>query len=259
MKKWFYNLKISARMIFGYAIVIIITAIVGAMGIFSVQKVNTAYTTMYQNNMMALEYLEKGAVAFQRSRSCIATIALNGVNHNEEKIKYFLERLDFHNGNIDESLTNYSQTSLSPDEKVEFDNLNSHIKEFRDQLEKAKQLVANKRAVDAQTLIENQMRDVATVVDASFTQLFELNVEMGKEYVHNSSQTATIFTILLCAFVLIGIGAALRIGFLISRSISNPVNKMMVAANKLAVGDINVDVQSDSTDEIGLLMHSFEK
>ncbi|MEM1485992.1 MCP four helix bundle domain-containing protein, partial [Oscillospiraceae bacterium PP1C4] len=259
MKKWFYNLKISSRIMLGITIMIIIATIIGIMGIFSMQNINATYTLMYHNEMVSLESIEKAAVNFQRGRKTLDSLVLNSLNDDKEKVEYFLQRVTYYNTVVNENCEKYRQTDLTSDEQVVLDNLDISFKVYRELENRVKELATKKQADEAQTLIENNMREVALNIDTAFDKLYALNIEMGNECVKQNTATTNIFTISLSIFILIGVGAALRIGFLISRSISNPVNKMMVAADKLAVGDINVDVQSDSTDEIGLLMHSFEK
>ncbi|MGI6150531.1 MAG: methyl-accepting chemotaxis protein [Christensenellales bacterium] len=66
----------------------------------------------------------------------------------------------------------------------------------------------------------------------------------------------------LLSGILIGVLAAIAIGFvlmmLVTR-ITRPINDLVGVANKLAIGDVNVDVDVKSDDEIGKLMQSFGK
>ncbi len=57
--------------------------------------------------------------------------------------------------------------------------------------------------------------------------------------------------------ILIAMIVATILGIFLSRMISKPVKKMVEAADKLAVGDVNVDVETDTKDEIGSLAESF--
>ncbi|MFZ5645358.1 MAG: methyl-accepting chemotaxis protein [Bacillota bacterium] len=61
--------------------------------------------------------------------------------------------------------------------------------------------------------------------------------------------------------ILLG-GIALALGvftaLFIARSIANPVKKLTAIADKLAIGDVNVEIEANSKDEIGMLSHSFK-
>ena len=57
----------------------------------------------------------------------------------------------------------------------------------------------------------------------------------------------------------IGIFLAIFLGVFIARIIGKPINALASAADKLALGDVNVNIEATTTDEIGDLMRSFEK
>lgn len=60
-------------------------------------------------------------------------------------------------------------------------------------------------------------------------------------------------------FLLIASVIAILIGFYIARKISIPVNKLNSAAAKVADGDVNVSVDINSADELGMLSKQFNK
>jgi methyl-accepting chemotaxis protein len=66
-----------------------------------------------------------------------------------------------------------------------------------------------------------------------------------------SSQKASQMTVILLSVIAIitGIGT----GLYISRSITKPIESMLNASNKVAAGDLTVEVRSDSKDEVGQL------
>ena len=56
-----------------------------------------------------------------------------------------------------------------------------------------------------------------------------------------------------------GIILALIVALLIASIIADPIKKLDIAAQKIANGDMNVDTQSNSSDEIGNSIRSFQK
>jgi methyl-accepting chemotaxis protein len=84
-------------------------------------------------------------------------------------------------------------------------------------------------------------------------------MNLAKETSESNDRAASgaIFTML--AIIAAGMVVAVTLGVFISRLISKPVNKMVEAANKLALGDVNVNIEIHSKDEIGSLADSFDK
>lgn len=78
-------------------------------------------------------------------------------------------------------------------------------------------------------------------------------------YVDDVQKQMQSITFLFVSLIIMLLIIMLPAFYLVIRNvIINPINKLVGIANKLAVGDINVDVHADSKDEIGKLMESFE-
>ena len=52
---------------------------------------------------------------------------------------------------------------------------------------------------------------------------------------------------------------AIVFGFFISRVISRPIRNLASAVDKLALGDVNVSIETTTRDEVGILSQSFKK
>ncbi len=69
-------------------------------------------------------------------------------------------------------------------------------------------------------------------------------------------ELAQVSYIIMGAIILVILGSLL-LAFLVTRSITVPVHKMVAVSEKLATGDIDVQVDVDSKDEIGMLAQAF--
>jgi methyl-accepting chemotaxis protein len=88
--------------------------------------------------------------------------------------------------------------------------------------------------------------------DFSTAKIKDLNVEQLK-----ASQATRIAMVSMASVVLVAIVLSIVIGILITRSITKPVLKLAETADRLAVGDVMVTLETDSRDEIGMLSRSF--
>jgi len=105
--------------------------------------------------------------------------------------------------------------------------------------------------------ISNSLNFVYKYLNESFST----KVENVKATSQSNVDLARTLSIVLIIVVIIGFISSILIGIFIAKTISKPVNKMVYAANKLAMGDIDIDVEFDenSKDEIGILARSFNK
>jgi methyl-accepting chemotaxis protein len=65
--------------------------------------------------------------------------------------------------------------------------------------------------------------------------------------------------IIMVVVILLGVFLAIILGINIARIIGRPIRHMVEAADKIAIGDVNVNVESESKDEVGKLAESFRK
>jgi len=80
-----------------------------------------------------------------------------------------------------------------------------------------------------------------------------VEVDTSEAFGAIDAMLTAVLTIFAIATVLIFI-----VGFVFSNTIRKPITNLVGIADKLALGDVSVEVKSDSKDEIGQLMSSFE-
>jgi len=66
--KWFYNMRISMKLISCFIVVAIISGVVGVIGISNITRINNNDTILYENMTVPLSEVADMARWFQRSR-----------------------------------------------------------------------------------------------------------------------------------------------------------------------------------------------
>ena len=66
--KWFYNMKLSTKLILTFIVVAIISGIVGLVGIVNITKINDNDNILYDNMTVPLSEVAEMARLFQRAR-----------------------------------------------------------------------------------------------------------------------------------------------------------------------------------------------
>ena len=108
-------------------------------------------------------------------------------------------------------------------------------------------------------LMAGKETDLALKVSIALNDMVNLKDEMAKQASESNMASSKRVIGAMQIIILLAVVAALALGLFISRSISKPISKIVRAADKLAVGDMDVDVKVKSKDEIGQLAKSFEK
>lgn len=68
MKKWFENLKISKKIVFGFLVTIFIALAVATIGVISIRNVSNNGTLLYKENTLGLSYLGSAYANFNNVR-----------------------------------------------------------------------------------------------------------------------------------------------------------------------------------------------
>lgn len=89
-------------------------------------------------------------------------------------------------------------------------------------------------------------------------ELIDINIEVAEDLDKATDASVNSATTILLALVIGGGIFSILLGLFISKLISKPVNKLLSAANSIAVGNINVSVDAKTTDELGNLERSFQ-
>ncbi len=112
---------------------------------------------------------------------------------------------------------------------------------------------------EAIQVIEGEGAVVAKAFGDSIQKLMDMKIAQAKERSENNQAASQAAIRLSLGVAGGGIVLALVIGFSLAQIISKPIKNLASVAEKLAVGDVNVHVEADSRDEIGMLSASFKK
>ncbi|MEM1484944.1 HAMP domain-containing methyl-accepting chemotaxis protein [Oscillospiraceae bacterium PP1C4] len=263
MKKWLENLKIGTRMTTGFLIVAIIAGVIGGVGIYNLQMINADYSKSYTDSIQALKCMERISASFQESRMNLYGLVLNS---NKADKDHYIAMMKENRTIMDENMSSYKQMLASYDvDKVttELDLLSAvenKMTAYRDERESfiSKTAMDYSRQQEASVAIrEGKMQSLALEVDTAITDLIEYNLTYGQQVNANNGVAAMYATIFMAVLAVGGMILAVLIGIWISSSISKPINYLVKAAGRLALGDVNVDVKSTRKDETGALMQAF--
>jgi len=124
--------------------------------------------------------------------------------------------------------------------------------------DKALELAMNNQKAEANALMFGEVRKYQVPYLENLQKLIELQNTLmdkaGNDAETLASSTRNLIIVLLLSAVLIALGFA----FWITRSITRPINMAVDAANSLAEGDLTVKLESDSKDEVGMLMNALQ-
>ncbi len=100
-----------------------------------------------------------------------------------------------------------------------------------------------------------QTREVLKALDNLVAYQEERN-QLRYEQIVSVMATSKVISVILTVIAII---IAIILGFVLTRSVTKPVNEVVEKLDKLSNGDLNIDIQVDRKDEMGILMESMKK
>lgn len=253
--KWFYNLRIAKKLIISFVMVAIIAGIVGSVGIINIRKIQSMDADMYNRHTAMMPDLANVARIYQMRRIALRDLYIKkDISKRQENINALKEQEKI----TSESMARFEAGISDSRERTSFDALSKVLIDFNKFCDNSISLAqANKIDEIYNQLNSSQAAQISGDVQKYTDELMHLKTELAKQAADDNKTAATKATIIMIIVVIVGVILAIILGMFISRIISKPVGKMVEAADKLAMGDVNVNVETDTRDEIGSLAESF--
>ncbi|RXE57917.1 methyl-accepting chemotaxis protein [Acetivibrio mesophilus] len=265
MFNWFNNLKIGVRIIIGFFIIVAISCTIGVVGIQNLKTVQDSYALDYTSSTKALEHVEAISSHFQQARVNIFGFALSSDSDKDKD--YYIERIAKHESDVDKHISSYHDILDDYDvSEVEaelklINNVQATITEFTAM---RKQLMNDLEAgtVSKESFVASfsnggQAHNLASNADSAIQELIDYNINYATEQIAENGKQAESSIALMIAVIFAGVIFAVVLSLIISRGISGPINKVVVAAGKLAEGDMDISFDIKSKDETGKLIDAF--
>jgi len=252
---WFYNLKVGTKLVCSFALISVVAAIIGWVGISSLNSADDSNTLLYEKNTIPIDQMGNIAEAFQRQR----TNTLEIINSTD---KVFLmdqiKKIDDRDKEFEENLHLAEKSITNEKAKIAIKELSDSWQEYKVYRARALNLCSQSKKEEASYLYHNEMEKSRNRVQAASNSISQILLALAKERsdqnTADSNSAIKFMLILMIAGVIIAVG----FGILISRIVSKPINILSDIAKKVAAGDVDVEVVQKSTDEVGELMGVFK-
>jgi methyl-accepting chemotaxis protein len=254
MFRKFVDLKIAAKLILAFILVAMIACIVGAVGLVNIVSINKADTQLYESNTQGIRIIADANVSFQRIRVNLLKIIIDADN-----VDTYMTKLQTYSDKIDVSIKDYKKTITTEEDQKLYDVLVEDDKNFNVALEAVLAAIDSGNDSEVKSLILGDAQETADVLQASFDSLFEYNSKAAADKSGNNDKLANTSIIMMIVIIGAGVFLAVILGIIISRMISKPINIMVTAADRLAIGDVNAIVEVNSKDETGRLADAFRR
>jgi methyl-accepting chemotaxis protein len=248
------DLKIATKLLAGFAAVAAVVGLIGWVGLSGVNELKASGNRMYAESLVPIRDLGYANAAF-----LIARTEIRNMMGTKERAKRpeFVEIINSETRKTEAYIEKYSKTNLGKEERETLPKFQAAFEQYKKLRSRVIELSLNGKDAEALALADGEARDVQSEARKNLRELIDINARLAEEMQKSNEANAASTTGKILVFIAIGVLLAAAFGIVMASVIGRPLRAMQLAAEKLAVGDVNVTVELDSNDELGALAKSF--
>ncbi len=249
------SIKLKPRLIGAFMIVAVITAVVGIVGITNMKKIDAADTMLYEHMTVPISQLADMSTLLQRVRVNLRDGILSS---GTPDAKTFAENTASLSAELDKKSEEFGKTILAKDIQAAFDEYMSLSKQFDPVITKTIELAVagNGKQAEAEMRINTPL---AKKLQASMDKLAEMKVASAKATSNANTTLANKSTQTMTLLICVAIVLALSLGLIIALSVAKPTTELKNIADRLALGEVDVELKVSGKDEIADLTRAMKQ
>ncbi|MCE1227409.1 MAG: methyl-accepting chemotaxis protein [Geobacteraceae bacterium] len=247
------NMKLGTKLMSSFLLVALISLIIGVFGYLQVHKLDTADTKLYRQIAVPLGQLTTISTDFQRIRVNSRDIVYAEKDDREE----FAHRIQELSSSMDKEAIAYEKTLFSEDGKQLFRDYKDAESAYLTVVKRLTDQATQGKIEEAITLLKGDANTTSRKLQNAIAKLVESKIKQGKLLSENNTSLAKSSGWLMIGLSIAGTILAFILGNLITRAIVKPVSALADDARRMAAGDLQVVIATESSDEIGQLSNAF--
>jgi hemerythrin-like metal-binding protein len=251
----FKNLSVSSKILGITLIVLVVTVLIGIISLFKLSGIVEKADDMGKNLMPSVSMLAMMRNSVDTYRRSELQFYLK---NTEAEFKKYHDRMGAMEIEMNKGAEAFKKFRLNDEEKKLFGAYEEAWKEYSASAQKALGLIKAGKFDEAQIETRGNGKKRYDSVNNALGMLQAYNQKESDEGLHYIHNMVTATRTWIVSLVLFGVALALGLGYLISRAISNPLKTLAAGAEKVATGDLGVQVEIESGDEVGKLSVSFQ-
>ncbi len=253
------NIKIKSKLTFSFAIAILVSLCIAIGGYVNIARMNDIVVYNGSIVIQPLAHLTRIAHDLGQTRAAVRDIAIStSTSENDKNLGALHEYLDDLKLQIDQYATTLSNNGQQDSlEYTRVMDLQRKAAEWTAEIEEAARLGAANENDAAFLHLYNVVIPKGTMINSIVSELVTINEQQAAQS-HTTAEASfrSATGIMGSLFMFIAVFLAV-LGTTISASIIHPVRKIVAAAEEIADGNTDIDLDDSSADEMGQVSRAF--
>ena len=253
IKKNFRNSSIRKKFLVSFLIVSIIGNISGLLGVFFLYYTGNEYNNAIVNYGLVQGDIGKLGIELEKSNTAVRDfLFLNGEERDKAK-----SELNDHLNNVDEYLGLISGYIVADDEKEMIKNIQLNLARYKQVKDNVSTRIIGNRQDEGLKVFRSEGTPIMEEISGDISSLLQKKIDQCNELINK----LTVVKIMSVGLGIVTIGFSIILGIIIARKLSNglseTINKIKNAVKSMEEGNLEIAIDVDSKDELGMLAESF--
>lgn len=244
----------TPKLVVAFIIIMMISSISGVTGAVMLKKLDRQYSKALVENGFSQGDIGEFSSYLYEAAAVVRDIILYDSTEDIQTARNELAAIQQKvNTAFEETRVNCN----TPQEQEYIERIKTKLPLYREQRDQVIQLAAVNKDEEAFKLFHEKVRPVLNEIMSDTEGLVALNSRMGDEV--SVTLTKSSYASISMMIILIVLSAVVSVGFayVFARSITNRLKVVEDAADKLAKGELDIQISNDDQDEIGSMLESF--
>ncbi|MDX2150385.1 MAG: MCP four helix bundle domain-containing protein [Bryobacteraceae bacterium] len=253
---WFNNLRIGTKLIVSFLVLAVITGVTGWFGLTSTETMRQAADELYRAKMLPMRDLAYANAALLITRTEVRNVlATKDAAERQE----MLRTIDEESKKVDDLVGAVLKTNLDAEVRETLRTFQQKWDQYRNHRGRALALAMEGKVEAASDILDGEGRESQAMARKLLRQAIDYNAAEAQKSAEEQAAGAAATRTKLLAVIAVAVGIAIVLALLLARLIGVPMRRLDEAAARLAVGDADVEVRSETRDELGSLAQSMGK
>jgi len=250
------HLSVRIKITLLTVIMLLITCLIAAVGIYSNHRAKQSLDDMYNYNLMTTQYLND---ANSQLRSIVSDVSfVQQQNFTVENRKVILEDINSKVKGLQENIARVKKIDRSQRAQETIASLEKNLTDFSAKVKETEGLGTTPE--DRAKILDNLAG--ANIIGADLSVLTPDNVLQGKLLFEANNETYDQTIKIFMAIILLGLLVGIIVSTVISRNMAGPLSESVRQLNAVADGDLTQDIPaglSSRRDEVGSMVQAMQK
>jgi methyl-accepting chemotaxis protein len=249
------RMRIGARLGVGFGALLLITLVIGAIGLNNAGHFSSQVTTLGDHTKSAAYLADAQSAIWQLRWDVAQFIALS----DPEERRKLAANGPVQHRIVEENLQRFAQLPHSAEELAAVKEVGDNFSKYMEARPKWFELYGSGNLQEAAEWRARTITVFGGATVKSFAKLIALQREASDgAQVEAAARTAR-SRLMLLVLLVAATGASAALAYAITRSITRPLKKAVDVAQEVALGNLDVEIEARTTDETGRLLEALRR